>query len=89
MKNKKIRRINCTKIVCVDKKTNRKTSGIIFNSGKCAVGDDVWRMTNPADTCDYPFKIYQNSLEMEAKYNIEIPPETEFYEDGRKKHELS
>lgn len=34
----------------------KKTCAIIFENGKIFVGMDVWRMSNPYDTCEYPYQ---------------------------------
>lgn len=70
----------CTKFICENMENRRKTCGILFPSGKVAVGDDVWRMSNTADFCEEPFKIYKNTIELEKKYRILEAPTTKFYD---------
>ena len=59
------------KFVVVDPDTGEKTCAIIFTNGKIFVGADVWRMSNPYDICEYPYK--QISDQELATYKKEYP----------------
>ncbi|MDE6626676.1 MAG: hypothetical protein K2K56_09975 [Lachnospiraceae bacterium] len=44
------------KLVVVCKDSGNKTCVIITHNGKIFLGDDVWRLENKADCCEYPVK---------------------------------
>lgn len=44
------------KFVVVCKDSGYKTCVIITHTGKIFLGDDVWRLENKADCCEYPVK---------------------------------
>lgn len=73
----------CCKVACRNIENGHITCGIIFPNGKMAVGDDCWRLSNIADTCDHPFKIYNNSIEVEKKYIITHPEKTIFFDNEK------
>lgn len=58
------------KIICTEKNTGRKTTGIVFPSGKVYIGDDVWRLSNRADCCEYPFRMYTGLKTVAIDYEI-------------------
>lgn len=60
----------CEKFVCTDLKNGTSTTGISFPNGKTFIGDDVWRLSNKADCCDYPYKKYQNRKLAEQDYQL-------------------
>lgn len=66
--------------------TGKRTCGITLTRGRVAIGDDVWRMSNRSDTCEYPFKLVTD-LEFKLFYKevtiMEIPVMTEDEEDDR------
>lgn len=45
------------KFIAVDVFTEEKKCAITLSRGRIAIGDDVWRLSNKADTCEYPFRI--------------------------------
>jgi len=49
------------KFIAVDIETGKKTTAITLSRGRIAVGDDVWRMSNKADMCEYPYRIYEQA----------------------------
>lgn len=57
--------------------TGRRTTAITLSRGRVAVGDDVWRMSNRTDMCEYPYKIvdaYEFRLfYKEVPMTMEIP----------------
>ncbi len=64
------RRPETRKVICTERKTGRKTTGIVFPGGKVYVGDDVWRLSNRADCCEYPFRGYVNLQVAAVDYEI-------------------
>ena len=58
------------KLVVVELDTGRRTTAITLSKGRYAIGDDVWRMANKADMCEYPYKIVDN-YEFVLFYKIE------------------
>ncbi len=46
-----------TKFIAVNVQNGKRTCGITLNRGRIAVGDDVWRMSNSSDMCEYPFRV--------------------------------
>ncbi len=58
--------------ICTDRNNGISTTGIMFANGKVFVGADVWRMSNPADCCDYPFRRYKNMAMAEKQYEFKI-----------------
>ena len=71
----------CKKYICRDRKTGEIVTGIQFLSGKVKVGVDVWRLSNIADYCDYPFKSYPNLHIAELDYEFHDAPFS-FKSDG-------
>lgn len=75
------------KIICTEKKSGRKTTGIVFPSGKVYIGDDVWRLSNRADCCEYPFRGYVGlkvaSLDYEIREAESTFPEYTEKNEGR------
>lgn len=74
-RNSRYRRIKpqfkvCEKYICTDRKNGLSTTGIIFPNGKTYIGDDVWRLSNKADCCDYPYKRYQSQKIAELDYEF-------------------
>ena len=67
--------IKCGYYICTNRTSMSLTTGIVFPNGKVYVGDDVWRLSNRADYCEYPFKKYRNRQSAELDY--------EFKEAGR------
>ena len=55
------------KFFVVNLGTGRQTTAITLSRGRIAIGDDVWRMSNKFDTCEYPYKIV-NSSELDMFY---------------------
>lgn len=45
------------KYFAADKETGKRTTAITLSRGRVAIGQDVWRMSNKADMCEYPYKI--------------------------------
>lgn len=45
------------KFIALNLETGKKTPAITLSRGRIAIGDDVWRMSNRADLCEYPYKI--------------------------------
>lgn len=68
----------CEKFICVDLKSGSSTTGISFPNGKIFIGDDVWRLSNKADCCDYPYKRYQNRKLAEKDYLLKQVTEVTF-----------
>lgn len=64
----------CEKHVVRDLETGDISTAIIFSNGKVSIGDDVWRLSNRADTCDYPFRTYLNKQCAEREYEFVINP---------------
>lgn len=62
--------IKCSHFICTDRTSMSLTTGIIFPNGRVYVGDDVWRMSNRADYCEYPFKKYKNRQSAELDYDF-------------------
>lgn len=60
----------CERFICTDLRNGSSTTGIIFPSGKVYVGDDVWRLSNKADCCDYPYRGYKNRKLAEQDYEF-------------------
>ena len=79
----------CPKFIARDLKTRKRTCCILFNSGKVAVGDDVWRLSNSSDLCEYPYKTFKNSIAFEKFYEMEEPPKTRFEKGVSNNYELS
>ncbi len=73
---KRKRDIHCSmkrksqKLICTDRKTGQKTTCIVFPNGKVYVGDDVWRLSNRADCCEYPFRGYSSLQIAAVDYDI-------------------
>ena len=61
------------KFIVVDTQTGKRTTGITLSKGRIAIGDDVWRISNRADMCEYPFKIVDN-YEFQLFYKKENAP---------------
>ncbi len=57
--------------------TGRRSTAITLSKGKIAVGDDVWRMSNRNDMCEYPYKIVESTafplFYKEVAGQMEIP----------------
>lgn len=45
------------KFIVMNLANGKQTTAITLSKGRIAIGDDVWRMSNRSDTCEYPFKI--------------------------------
>ena len=45
------------KFIVLDVYTGKQICAITLSRGRIAIGDDVWRLSNKADTCEYPFRI--------------------------------
>lgn len=73
----------CEKVLARHKETNAVTCATIFSNGRVAVGDDVWRMSNRCDTCEYTYHMYKNRVIAEADYVFTTPAATKFYEETR------
>ncbi|SFU91284.1 hypothetical protein [Butyrivibrio sp. M55] len=67
--------------------TGRRTTAITLSRGRIAVGDDVWRMSNRNDMCEYPYKIVEGEIfklfYKEVAGKIEIPIIVEEVDDKR------
>ena len=46
------------KFIAINKESGKATTAITLSRGRIAIGDDVWRMSNKADICEYPYHIY-------------------------------
>lgn len=44
------------KFIAIEKDSGKKICGIIMHNGKIFLGEDVWRLSNRIDCCEYPFK---------------------------------
>lgn len=71
----------CEKIICIDLKNGSSTTGIIFPNGNVCIGDDVWRLSNKADCCDYPYKRYNNRKLAEQDYEFKETTSLTFCDD--------
>ena len=60
----------CEKHVVRELETGNITTAIIFSNGKVSIGNDVWRLSNRADTCDYPFRTYLNRKCAEREFEF-------------------
>lgn len=58
------------KYLCVNRNTGEKTCAILFPNGKVFVGDDVWRLSNKADCCEYNYRYFYNRKEAEKEYEF-------------------
>lgn len=67
--------------------TGRRTTAITLSRGRIAIGDDVWRLSNRSDTCEYPYKIVDahkfKLFYKEVVGKIEIPAIIDDDEDDR------
>lgn len=70
--------IKCNYFICTNRTNMSLTTGIIFPNGKVYIGDDVWRMCNRADYCEYPFKKYRNRQSAELDYEFKEAERTFF-----------
>lgn len=69
------------KFIAIDVETGKKTTAITLSRGRIAIGDDVWRMSNKADICDYPFRIV-DQYEFDLFYKrVEAPTYPSFYQE--------
>lgn len=68
----------CERYICINRKNGTYTTGIKFQNGKVFVGDDVWRLSNRADCCDYPFRQYKNQLLAEGDFEFRDAPSWAF-----------
>lgn len=64
----------CEKYVVRELETGNISTAIIFSNGKVSIGDDVWRLSNRADTCDYPFRTYLNKKCAELEFEFVLNP---------------
>ncbi len=66
------------KFIAEEIETGKRTTAITLSRGRIAIGDDVWRMSNRADTCEYPYKLvdaYEFRLfYREVKSGLDLPP---------------
>lgn len=58
VRNRKKTFYKCQKLICVNKENGTQTCGIVFSNGVMRIGIDVWRLSNSADCCEYPFRTY-------------------------------
>ena len=49
------------KFTALDIENGKRTCAITLSRGRIAVGDDVWRMSNKADMCEYSYRIYEQA----------------------------
>ena len=74
------------KFIAEDMETGKRSTAITLSRGRIAIGDDVWRMSNRADTCDYPYKIVDacefKMFYREVENSLDLPP---FYIDEDEK----
>lgn len=61
----------CKRYICINRKDGSLTTGIVFPNGTVYVGDDVWRMSNRADCCEYPIKHYKSLKFAEMDYDFD------------------
>lgn len=60
----------CSHYICTDRSNGSSTTGIVFPNGRVYVGDDVWRLSNRADCCDYPYRRFNNQKLAEQYYDF-------------------
>ena len=72
----------CEKYICINLVTGEYTCGLLFmKSGKVKIGLDVWRLTNPADCCDYPVRAFP-SLDIAMQYfRFETAPRSFYFKE--------
>lgn len=71
----------CEKYICTSLDTGEFTCGVLFiNSGKVKTGLDVWRLTNPADCCDYPVRTFPSLDAAMQHFRFEAAPRSFYYE---------
>lgn len=77
------------KFMAIEKETGKKTAAITLSRKRVAIGPDVWRMSNKADTCEYPFKVV-NCFEFEYYYRkVKAPDSFLSYEEDEVADEAS
>lgn len=64
------------KYLATEKETGKVTTASLMRSGKVLVGDDVWRLSNKADCCEYPFKIYASMDIAKQDYIFSAAPKS-------------
>lgn len=65
----------CEKYIGYSLENGSVTSVILFKSnGKVFVGPDVWRLSDPYDCCEYPYKVYPNMRLAMLDYQIKEDP---------------
>ena len=64
----------CEKKIAINKFTGKITTAIIFPDGRIFIGEDVWRMSNRADFCEYRFISYPTVKAALISYDIQEAP---------------
>ena len=84
-KRKYRRFIRCEKYTATNIETGNRTCAILYiNSGRVKIGDDVWRLSNPADCCDYPVLVYPSLEVAKRYYNLEEAPHSYLFNQEEK-----
>lgn len=76
--------IKCEKYIATHIDTGERTCAILYiNSGRVKVGPDVWRLSNPADCCDYPLLVFPTIDAAKRYFNFEEAPHSYLYNPER------
>lgn len=82
---KKSAAYRCDKYICTHKETGKRTCGIHFISNKrFCIGDDVWRLSQRSDFCEYPYRCFASIEIAQQDYILSVPPQTSAWIPGRK-----